>query len=213
MHACLLFIGKIKAESIERSLNMKKLLPILVFALLAFSQTTVLAHSKLESSNPEQGSSVSEKLETIQLVFNTDIEDSSTFTVMKDGNKEVPVENIQISGPELSGTVPNTMENGSYTVSWDIVGADGHVIKDSITFTYNGAEETPPAEEEAPAPEEEPEAKDPASSEEPEEKNSAAKETPAEEPAQNNQTLLIIGGILAAAAAGAVFFSMKKGRR
>ncbi|AZB41678.1 hypothetical protein CEF21_04835 [Bacillus sp. FJAT-42376] len=187
---------------------MKKIIVLLLFAFLTFHQTGALAHSELESSNPEQGAEVTEKLNQIDLTFSTKIEESSTFKVSKDGT-EVPVQNVQINGSTLTGTLPEQMENGSYTVNWDIVGADGHVIKDSMEFTLNvpaPAADSEEKTEQAPAAEKK-EAPATEKKEAP-----AAKEKTASEPA-NDSTIVIIGSILAVAAVAAIFFSMRKGRR
>ncbi|MGD6817812.1 copper resistance CopC family protein [Metabacillus sp. 84] len=188
---------------------MKKLMMLLVFALVAFNQTSALAHSKLIQSNPEQGATVAEKLETVSLTFNTSIEQSSTFKVLKDGKTEVAVENIQLEGDTLTGTLPEDMENGSYTVSWDIIGADGHVIKDSFEFSLNAPVEEKPAEEETEESEETP-AEESQPAEETEE--APAEETQSAEETGSNNSLIIIGVLLAAAALAAIFFSMRKGR-
>ncbi|MBS2967765.1 copper resistance protein CopC [Metabacillus sp. KIGAM252] len=184
---------------------MKKIIVLFLFTLFTFHQTGALAHSTLESSNPEKGSTVTEKLDEIQLTFNTEVEESSTFKVLKDRKTEVPVEQVQINGSTLTGQLPEQLENGSYTVSWDIVGADGHVIKDSLEFTLNVPapvqEEQPPAEDKK---------KEPAAEKKEE---TAAKEKTASETPSNDSTMVIIGSILAIAAVAAIFFSLRKGRR
>ncbi|MTH54420.1 hypothetical protein GKZ89_13535 [Bacillus mangrovi] len=186
---------------------MKKIL-FLLAVILIFSQQPASAHSKLESSNPEAGATETEPLKEISLTFNTRIEESSTFTLSREGGEEVQVDNITIDDDTLRGTIPQDLENGAYTVSWDIVGADTHVIKDSINFTVQLPDQLEEKTEEAPA-DEEPKADEP----EGEEKKDTETASENNTESQNSQILLpVIGGILLVAVIVIAVISMRKKR-
>ncbi|MFC0189417.1 copper resistance protein CopC [Fictibacillus aquaticus] len=128
---------------------MKKIILLCVMALLMNVQS-VSAHSKLESSAPTEGETITGDVPEITLTFNTSIEELSSFTVVKDDGSDVPVENAAVSGSTLTGTVPKDLENGSYKINFKIVGEDSHVVEGTTSFTVKREE---PVQEEQPAPE------------------------------------------------------------
>ncbi|MGD6792688.1 copper resistance CopC family protein [Metabacillus indicus] len=145
---------------------MKKWISIAAMAVLLIFPNAVMAHTHMTSSLPEEGSTVTEPLKTIELTFDTKIEPLSSMKLVKDGS-EVPVE-VKAEGEKLVGTPQNELENGAYTAEWKIIGEDGHEMEGTLSF--NVQQEA----EEAPQTEEEPE--DSGKSEE-----EAAKEQPADE--------------------------------
>lgn len=152
---------------------MKKWISIAVMAVLLIFPNAVMAHTHMTSSLPEEGSTVTEPLKTIELTFDTQIEPLSSMKLVKDGS-EVPVE-VKAEGEKLVGTPQNELENGAYTAEWKIIGEDGHEMEGTLSFNVQQeAEEAPQTDEEAPQTEEEPE--DSGKSE-----GEAAKEQPADE--------------------------------
>lgn len=95
------------------------------------------AHTGLKSSNPENGSTVTEALNEISLIFETKIEKTSSFKLLNATNEEIEVTNISIGEYEMIGTVDNSIENGSYTIQWKIIGVDGHPIEGEVPFILN----------------------------------------------------------------------------
>jgi copper resistance protein C len=134
----------------ERSLILKKIMFFLLCTFLLVP-SFVTAHTGLSSSNPSEGQVVTENLEQIVLTFATPIEVLSTMDLVKDGNV-IPLEDIKVENKQLSGTIANPLENGSYIIQWKIVGEDGHPIKGEINFivemAQNEAEPTPVTPEE-----------------------------------------------------------------
>ncbi|MGD6817014.1 copper resistance CopC family protein [Metabacillus sp. 84] len=188
---------------------MKKIIMLLLIALMVNNQQAS-AHSKLESSSPKAGETVTGPLSEITLKFNTEIEESSTFTFLYEGEKDIPVENISIEGDTLSGTVPENLENGSYSVNWDIVGADTHVIKDSLSFTVQREEAADEEREQTPEEKEPKEETAPPDDEELQKGESTEKETSSDnEQGQSSFLLPIIGGILVLAVI-VIAISMRK---
>ena len=115
---------------------MKKIIIVVLACLFLFS-SQAYAHTGLESSNPANGSSVTEALHEIILTFETKIEETSSFKLVNDTNEEVAVTNISIVGNTMTGIVDRSIENGSYSIQWKIIGVDGHPIKGEIPFTLN----------------------------------------------------------------------------
>ena len=115
---------------------MKKIIIVVLACLFLFS-SRAYAHTGLESSNPANGSSVTEALHEIILTFETKIEETSSFKLVNDTNEEVAVSNISIVGNTMTGIVDRSIENGSYSIQWKIIGVDGHPIKGEIPFTLN----------------------------------------------------------------------------
>ncbi|WP_075619140.1 copper resistance CopC family protein [Paenisporosarcina indica] len=111
---------------------MKKIfLTILFFVLFSNS---VSAHSTIINSTPSDGETVKEQLSVIDMQFNTSIENMSTFTLKDVSGGEIPV-NTSVNGDRLSGTVESPLQNGEYTVDWNIIGDDGHPITGSYSFS------------------------------------------------------------------------------
>lgn len=106
--------------------------------MFAFTNSA-FAHTGLESSNPENGAVITEELNEITLTFEGKLEQSSTFELKTSTGESIPVENIAVNEVRLTGSLPNTLENGNYEVVWSIVGADGHPIEGSIPFTVEVA--------------------------------------------------------------------------
>lgn len=109
----------------------------IVFALVVLLFTipvTAQAHTVLSSSNPEEGQNITEPLNEISLVFETQIETGSTISLESAG-QSFSLEEIVASGNTLQGRLAEQdLPNGEYVIQWSIVGADGHPIKGNIAF-------------------------------------------------------------------------------
>lgn len=106
-----------------------------VLLSLLFS-TTVSAHSTIENSSPSDGETVQDQISEVSMQFNTSIDPMSTFTLIDGNGNEVPAE-TSVSEKVLSGTVASPLNNGEYTVEWNIIGADGHPITGAYSFTVD----------------------------------------------------------------------------
>lgn len=115
---------------------MKKII-FAAFVCFFIISSDAYAHTGLKSSNPANGSTVTEGLNEISLTFETEIEKTSTFKLLNATNEEIEVSNISIGEYEMIGTVDNSIENGSYTIQWKIIGVDGHPIEGEVPFIMN----------------------------------------------------------------------------
>ncbi|MCM3098743.1 copper resistance CopC family protein [Priestia megaterium] len=118
---------------------MKKIIGLLLACFLAVP-TVSCAHTHVQTTVPENGATVTAPLKEIKLTFETHIEKISTVTVTKDGQK-ISLASQKVEGHDLIASLDQPLKNGSYTVDWEIVGEDGHVMKDSIAFKVDGKDE------------------------------------------------------------------------
>lgn len=121
---------------------MKKLL-FLIIGILVCIPTVVSAHTELTASNPSNGAVVKEDLKDIVLTYEGKIESLSTMKLQKDG-KEIPFLSVEPKGKQLMGKLPSALENGAYTIQWNIAGEDGHPLSGEIAFSVDKAEAVVP---------------------------------------------------------------------
>lgn len=127
---------------------MKKIISITIALLFLFGNTA-FAHTGLESSNPTNGSTVTEALNEITLNFETKIEQASSFKVVDANNEPVKVNEMTVSENTMTGLIEESVENGTYKILWKIIGVDGHPIEGEVSFTLNApVEETSATETE-----------------------------------------------------------------
>jgi copper resistance protein C len=119
--------------------NKIALISSFLFFLLA---TNVFAHSHLENSTPSNGEVLTQALKDISLSFETDLEPTSTFTLVDATGTALPLSPITINGSELVGTLEEDLPNGAYSIHWKIIGTDGHQLEGDIPFTVQLPEST-----------------------------------------------------------------------
>ena len=126
---------------------MKKLV-LITFAFMFVFTNNALAHTGLETSSPENGGVVTEEVREIALTYEGKIEQGGTLEVSNSNGQSIPVEDISIEDTQMTGTFTNALENGDYTVVWNIIGADGHPIAGELSFTVDVPVSETPAENE-----------------------------------------------------------------
>lgn len=104
-------------------------------SLLGMNAAT--AHDELISTNPADGSSLSQAPHQLELTFSGEI-------MKMDGANQVRVtnaagENVTQGDPEIKGdTVTQNLatgaENDTYTVTWRVVSSDGHPIQGTLSY-------------------------------------------------------------------------------
>nr|WP_263323212.1 copper resistance CopC family protein [Neobacillus sp. Marseille-Q6967] len=110
----------------------------LMTALLFFLFfTNVSAHSHLEDSTPQNGEVLTESASNITLTFETNIEATSTFTLLDAEGKTVTLPEVQINGSQLGAQLETNLPNGAYTIHWKIIGEDGHPLEGDIPFSVD----------------------------------------------------------------------------
>lgn len=115
---------------------MKKIITATLACLFLFGGQ-VFAHTGLDSSNPANGSVVTEVLKEISLTFESKIEQTSSFDLVNANNEKVHITNLTVSDNVMTGTIDESIENGAYKILWKIIGVDGHLINGEIDFTLD----------------------------------------------------------------------------
>ena len=117
---------------------------ILVFAFSA----SAYAHTGLTSSTPADGDDIAEDVYEIVLEYNTKIESTSTVKVFNENNEEIDG-NTMVNDNVMTSGFNEPLDNGTYTVEWKIIGADGHPIQGTYSFMVNQEElnDSPATEE------------------------------------------------------------------
>lgn len=106
--------------------------------------STVEAHATLLEMEPTENVVTEESPSTLTLTFNEPIEHDLALVTIYDSNA-TPVftgnpdeENAKSSQLEFS---PSELRDGTYTVKWDVVSADGHPVDGSYAFAVGEATE------------------------------------------------------------------------
>ena len=128
---------------------MRRVIYATLVLLFAFS-SAVSAHTGLTSSSPAEGEEVVGDVHEVVMEFNTKIETTSTVKVFNENKEEIIVGNTQVSDNILTGGFMSPLDNGTYTVEWKIIGADGHPIQGTYSFIVSQDElEDPTISEES----------------------------------------------------------------
>ncbi|MCF6410375.1 copper resistance CopC family protein [Pseudalkalibacillus salsuginis] len=98
------------------------------------------AHSSLQSSSPEDGEVVKHSLDIITFKFNSTIKEGSTFTVTDQDGVSKEVESADIQDDVMLGQLSEPLQTGSYTVSYEIVSEDSHVVEGEFSFSVEAGE-------------------------------------------------------------------------
>jgi methionine-rich copper-binding protein CopC len=128
---------------------MKRLIVIMIAALIWALPTTAMAHSKLQSATPAVDAKIDASPQSIEMVFNTKIEKISTFMLFNEAGEQIETGDAKVDGDTMSGILPSPLDNGSYTVKWTIIGADSHAVEGEYSFSV----EAPAAPSPSPTPE------------------------------------------------------------
>jgi len=191
---------------------LKKILPfILLFLLVLPSMAS--AHSKMITSAPEASAVETASPERITMDFNTDIEALSTFKLFNEQNEQISIEQISVEGHTLTGSPVEPLANGAYNVEWSIIGADGHAITGSYSFSVDApitdaeVETTPEAQIDETTPTEEP-----SQTVEPE---TSTETNPSDTTAPKNtgtttMVFIVIGAVIVVVAVLAIIFASRK---
>ncbi|WP_203247674.1 copper resistance CopC family protein [Sporosarcina beigongshangi] len=126
---------------------MKRIISATLILLFAYT-STVSAHTGLTSSSPANGEEVAEEVYEIVMEFNSKIESTSTVKVFNEIKEEIIIGNTQVTDNVMTGGFMSPLENGTYTVEWKIIGADGHPIEGTYSFIVNQEELEDPSKSE-----------------------------------------------------------------
>lgn len=95
------------------------------------------AHTDLSTTNPEDGSEVTEAIDSISLTYSGQIEEGSSFEIMDADGTVVSVNEFTVTDGVLTGNLTAPLENGEYTVNWNSISEDGHPLEGTFGFTVS----------------------------------------------------------------------------
>ena len=110
-----------------------------VLALVALAPMAVAAHTDLTSSDPGDGSTVTEAPTEVVLTFEGEISEDSGFTVTGPSGDEVGTGELDLDVAErnvLKGDV-GVEETGEYVVAYTLTGDDGDLIEGEVSFSFD----------------------------------------------------------------------------
>lgn len=104
-------------------------------ALALLGAAPASAHAQLVETDPADGERLDQAPASVELTFNEHIEQIGSQVVITDaGGTEVQDGDPQIDGPTLTQDLIDERPEGSYTVQWRVVSADGHPVSGEFTF-------------------------------------------------------------------------------
>lgn len=115
-------------------------LALLVSLIVGFSPSVTYAHSHFESSVPEEGQTVEEAVETIELSFDGGIEQASDVQVFTADGEEIETSGVNINSPNIEVELAEPLANGEYRVAYNVLSSDTHPLEGEFTFTVDAEE-------------------------------------------------------------------------
>jgi methionine-rich copper-binding protein CopC len=118
-------------------MSIKRLLILTTFALASVATTSAFAHAKLQSSDPQTGSTLATAPKQIRLKFNEALEPAfSKIKLTGPQNNEIPVTatTVDKADPTVMTAPLPTLAAGEYHIGWSTMTHDGHKAKGEVTF-------------------------------------------------------------------------------
>ena len=134
-------VSRIGAATTSRTLTRTVAILAVSTALWAFGATSASAHSALESSNPTDGSVVTEAPAAITLTFNEPLlDDADSISLNSAEGTNITSAKVQPNGSSIELPWPADLPAGEYQAAFRVVSADGHPVTGAISFIYAPAE-------------------------------------------------------------------------
>jgi methionine-rich copper-binding protein CopC len=114
---------------------------LLAALALTLAGAPAVAHSDLESSDPQDGATLASAPAAIVFVFNEEILPEGNAVTLTDVAADVrlPLGPVDVDGDTVSVTWPESSPAGEFRAAYRVVSADGHPINGTITFTVEQA--------------------------------------------------------------------------
>ncbi|APU43465.1 copper resistance CopC/CopD family protein [Streptomyces sp. TN58] len=117
-----------------------------VCALLVAGAGSAFAHASLSGSDPAEGSIVKEAPQHVTLTFTESVTFSEdSLRVLSPENQRVnpaPAQHVDGKGNTARVRLSDKLSEGTYTVAWRVVSADGHPISGAFVFSVGKPSET-----------------------------------------------------------------------
>ncbi|MEC3883071.1 copper resistance CopC family protein [Halobacillus sp. HZG1] len=114
-----------------------KYISLLCLLVVLALPVTVEAHTHLESSEPESGGALSSENPGVTLTFDSKVQEPTTLTVTGENGEELQIDNYTHSPDNvIAFNIPEEAAGGDIEVFYSIIGEDGHVMENQLTFQY-----------------------------------------------------------------------------
>jgi methionine-rich copper-binding protein CopC len=122
------------------------------FALL-LGAAPAFAHTRLESSDPADGASLSAAPDTVSLTFSEDVDPGfATITVVGPDGTSYQTGDVTGDGGEVRTGVSPLGPAGTYEIGYRVVSDDGHPVSGTVAFTLTAPGPAAAAPSAAPEP-------------------------------------------------------------
>ncbi|MGW0916195.1 copper resistance CopC/CopD family protein [Streptomyces sp. NPDC002784] len=120
------------------------LLLLAAAGLLLAGAGPVSAHAALTGSDPQQGAVVEQAPEQVSLTFSEEValSDDSVRVLAPDGERVDTGQPAGTSGTTYAVGLADGLEDGTYTVSYQVVSADSHPVAGAFTFSVGAPSAT-----------------------------------------------------------------------
>jgi methionine-rich copper-binding protein CopC len=117
---------------------------ILAVVAILFGMSPAGAHAELESSDPQDGASLSSAPAAISFVFGEEILPEGNAVTLTDvaADARLEVGPVEVEGDTVSVAWPKASPAGEFRAAYRVVSADGHPIDGTINFTVEQAVDT-----------------------------------------------------------------------
>lgn len=118
-------------------MSTKRFMTVAAFALASAATSSAFAHAKLQSSDPQTGSTLNAAPKQVRLKFNEALEPAfSKIKVMGPQNSEIPVAatSVDKADPTVMTAPLPALAAGEYHVQWSTMTHDGHKAKGEVKF-------------------------------------------------------------------------------
>jgi methionine-rich copper-binding protein CopC len=119
-------------------MSIKRILTVSTFALASAVTSSAFAHAKLQSSDPQAGSTLASAPKQLRLKFNEALEPAfSKITLVGAGNKEIPLTEAAVdkADPSVMTAQLPPLSAGEYRIQWSAMTHDSHKMKGEVPFT------------------------------------------------------------------------------
>mgnify|MGYP001041660467 CR=1 FL=1 len=118
------------------------LLKLCTSAVLLLLSSAAFSHAKSVIANPAPRSVVTHSPEIVAVLFNQQLEPAYSTLVVTNSNGELVTDTSAVIDPSnnkrLTLTLPD-LPSGQYTVTYNVLSLDGHVVKSNYKFRIKKA--------------------------------------------------------------------------
>ena len=104
-------------------------------ALALAPAAPAVAHASLVETDPADGQVLAESPGVARLTFNESVSATAGGVQMYDARGNIVESKSSARDTVLTVDVPDTLDEGTYVVSWRVVSADGHPVAGALTFS------------------------------------------------------------------------------